>query len=222
MDGGFLNLDDFPILHEGPMLVMIDGEFISFHAEPHIINDTMMAPMFEALSLFGADISWDQETGTTTATSYDLTLLLTVGSETAVRNGRDVLLDAAPIHIDGIIFAPIGFIAEAFRFDVKWDAFGLTMFITTPDFIQAETPEIQIISRISGAVFAENHPGFYIGHVELSNIQFVTFHFMDELEELGFIFDEDASEERNLTTLKGNGRTIVLQPGAPYVVMIIE
>ncbi|MTV47720.1 MBL fold metallo-hydrolase [Heliobacillus mobilis] len=100
--------------------------------EPVTANGRTLVPMRRILESLGAQLSWDQPTQSVTATKDGVTILLTVGSKTAYKNGTPVTLDQAPLIVNGRTVVPARFVVEAFNGDVKWDDATRTVYIFSP------------------------------------------------------------------------------------------
>ncbi|MNV67167.1 hypothetical protein D3C71_1599540 [compost metagenome] len=88
-----------------------------------------MRAVFEAL---GAEVSWDQTTRTASGRKGSTTASVTIDSHTAVKNGKDYRLEAAPRLINSFTMVPVRFIAESFGAKVEWDGPNAAVRITIP------------------------------------------------------------------------------------------
>jgi len=84
--------------------------------------------IFESL---GAQVNWDANTSTITATKGASDARLSIGDPRATVNGRTVLLDAPAMILRGSTMVPLRFISEALGADVKWLDAAQTVSITT-------------------------------------------------------------------------------------------
>jgi hypothetical protein len=102
--------------------VVLDGKVLDFKGvEPQIIGGSTMVPMrviFEALDCV---MDWDASTKTVSASRGVKSMSLTVNHKTAVLNGKNVTLDAAPCIVNGSTLVPVRFVSEALGLEVKWD-----------------------------------------------------------------------------------------------------
>ncbi len=146
---------DMMLISENPMTeraeapqsisVLLNGDAIDFTddagnvVEPQIINSRTMVPMRKIFEVLGAEINWNGETGTVTATSEERVLTLQIGNEVAkileAEEERNITLDAAPTIVDGRTLVPVRFIAESLDLKVGWDASSRTVVIINPTFI---------------------------------------------------------------------------------------
>lgn len=101
--------------------VLNNGKKMEFDTNPIINNGTTLVPMRAIFEAFGMDVSWDDETRTVTAKNNSLIITLTVGSETADKNGEKITLNTAPVISNQRTMVPIRFIAESLGLDVSWN-----------------------------------------------------------------------------------------------------
>jgi hypothetical protein len=200
--------------------VMLNGVYLAFDEQPQVIGGRTMVPMRVIFEAMGAGVDWNGASQTVTSRKDGTTVELTVGQTAAYKDGALIALDAAPVVVGDRTLVPLRFVAESFGADVNWDAVNSIAVITTPDVNPAAAPEIGIIADIAGAAFAESTPGVYTGYVQALDVQYVTESFVSALTERGFALDEAASEQRRATVMTGNGKTMVVEPGAPYVITI--
>lgn len=120
-----LNVDgvdvDFPVSTQS----MKEGEKPgTTGSRAYVENGVTMVPLrFVSEQLF-ADVTWNGEKKQIIIVdpSKDITILLTLGSKTAIVNGKSVLMQIAPmVSPSGKTYVPIRFIAEALGAEVKWD-----------------------------------------------------------------------------------------------------
>ncbi|MDR1203987.1 MAG: copper amine oxidase N-terminal domain-containing protein [Peptococcaceae bacterium] len=200
--------------------VMLDGAYLAFDEPPRVVGGRTMVPMRVIFEAMGAGVDWDGASRTVTSRKGGTTVQLVVGRTAAYKDGALIALDAAPVVAGDRTLVPLRFIAESFGADVNWDAVNSIAVITTPNVNPAAAPEIGIIGDIAGAAFTESSPGVYVGYVQALDVQYVTESFVNALVERGFALDEAASEQRRATVMTGAGKTVVVEPGAPYVVTI--
>ncbi|QSZ28189.1 hypothetical protein ACETAC_04905 [Aceticella autotrophica] len=88
---------------------------------PFIENGRTMVPVRLFSENLGADVKWDDAAQTVTIQGQDVSVKLTIGKNEAVVNGKNKILDVAPVVLSGRTIVPLRFIVEAFGADVKWD-----------------------------------------------------------------------------------------------------
>lgn len=114
-----------------PITVTIDGQEVIFSDEPRLEAGAALVPMRAVFEQLNAKVAWDNDTRTVTANKAGKTVSLTIGSDTAKVNYKEVKLDAAPAIIQGSTFVPLRFIGEALGAQVEWDGTNRTIHITT-------------------------------------------------------------------------------------------
>lgn len=111
--------------------VLLDGEYLSFDQPPELINGRTMVPLRVIFEALGADIVWDGDTSTVTATRGEDTIVLTIGQTEAYVNGAAVTLDQPAVLVGGRTLVPVRFISESLGAAVEWDESNETVIITT-------------------------------------------------------------------------------------------
>lgn len=104
--------------------VEIDGAKVDYSAavQPVIKNDTTLVGLRAILEMLGAEVSWDEETRTVTATKDGINITLTIDSDKATVNGKEQKLLTAPQIINGSTMIPVRFISEQLGMNVDWDS----------------------------------------------------------------------------------------------------
>lgn len=102
--------------------VLLEGEKLEFSQEPVIVNGRTLVPLRAIFEALGADIDWNGDTKTVTATKESDTVKLTIDNSIAYKNSDSITLEAPPIIVNGNTMVPARFIAESFGLEVGWDA----------------------------------------------------------------------------------------------------
>ena len=111
--------------------VVFDDIEIGFETEPYIVNDRVLAPIKGVAYLLGVTTDWDDISKTATIENNHVTIKLTIGQRTAIVNGLNVELDAAPEVQNEIVMIPLRFISESFSAQVDWVDTSRTAIIYT-------------------------------------------------------------------------------------------
>lgn len=120
-----------PVSIEIPKLkVLLNGTVLTLNPNPVILNGRTMVPLRGIFEAMGADVTYDPADRTITGTRDSQTLFLTLGSNKALVNGREILLDVPPQLINDRSFVPARLIGESFGATVEWDGFGNRVLIT--------------------------------------------------------------------------------------------
>jgi hypothetical protein len=78
------------------------------------------------------DVTWDNATGTATLQLGDVKLALALNSNELDKNGEKVTMDVAPLLQNGRTYLPARFVAEAFGYEVAWDAYTNAVLVGPP------------------------------------------------------------------------------------------
>lgn len=98
-------------------------EEITFdEGQPYIEQSTTLIPAKAFLEGLEYELSWDAATSTLYASKGELSFELKRDQKQAMANGEEYLLNVAPKVVDGILYAPLRFLAENAGYRVGWDA----------------------------------------------------------------------------------------------------
>ena len=115
---------------EDVITVTIDGAVQNYNVNPVIIDGRTLVPMRAVFESLGAEVEWDGETRTVTGKSDKTEVTLVIDNKEAKVNGRLILLDVPAQLIDSSTMVPARFVADAFGYDVDWNAETKTVAIT--------------------------------------------------------------------------------------------
>jgi alkaline phosphatase len=105
-----------------PITLTIDGRPLATDVEPIMVNRTPMIPMRIVFESLGADVSWENATGTVVAVDGDMVVRVRVGERFAIVNENTVPLPEVARVENGRIFVPFALVEIAFDVDTKWDS----------------------------------------------------------------------------------------------------
>lgn len=120
-----------PAFAENDISVTLDGRKLSFDVPPQIINERTMVPLRAIFEALGADVNWDQASQTVTSSKDNITIRLTIDSNTMYVNGNTVLLDTPACVVNERTLVPVRAISEAFNTTVDWDNGTRTVIISS-------------------------------------------------------------------------------------------
>jgi uncharacterized protein YbaP (TraB family) len=101
----------------------LGDEKITFNeGQPYIEQATTLIPAKAFLEGLEYDLSWDAATSTLYASKGELSFELKRDQKQAMANGEGYSLNVAPKIVDGILYAPLRFLAENAGYRVGWDA----------------------------------------------------------------------------------------------------
>lgn len=109
--------------------VYLNGQSQTYNPAPVIQKGTTIVPMRAIFEQLGANIDWNGQTRTVTATKDDIIISLTIGETVAYVNGRQVALAIPSQTINGRTMVPLRFVSEALGATVKWDAKTWSIYI---------------------------------------------------------------------------------------------
>lgn len=104
-----------------PLKVFLNGTALPLDPAPFITNGRTLVPLRGVFEAMGIAVSYTSQNKTITARRDDQTLQLTLGSRTALMNGRRIALDVPPQIQNDRAFVPARFIAESFGAAVAWE-----------------------------------------------------------------------------------------------------
>ena len=107
---------------EGEIYVTVtfNGEELEFDVPPQIMNSRTMVPLRAIFEKMGAEVDWENDTQTVTATKGDTVVVLVIGDQFPTINGEVVEIDQPGVIVDSRTLAPLRFVAEAFGGEVDW------------------------------------------------------------------------------------------------------
>jgi Copper amine oxidase N-terminal domain len=99
--------------------VFVNGQRMSFDQPPVVQSGRVFVPLRGVFEQLGASVVYNS--GQINATGGGRTISLTIGSTTAVVNGKQQILDVAPFVVGDRTLVPLRFIAQALGAQVNWD-----------------------------------------------------------------------------------------------------
>ncbi|QUL54800.1 C40 family peptidase [Paenibacillus tritici] len=104
-----------------PISIYLDGQQLQPEARPLNISGTVLVPMRGLFEAQGAELSWNNISKTVNAVKGGTTLTYTLGSSTALLNGKTVELAVPGQLSQGYSMVPLRFISEALGSLVTWE-----------------------------------------------------------------------------------------------------
>lgn len=109
--------------------VKLNGEMLSFDAEPFIENDRVLIPLRGVMEELGAEVEWDGQTRTVSVAAEGVSIQLVIGENTAkvvktvdgIPAEETVELDVAAKLVNDRTFVPVRFVSETLGANVDWD-----------------------------------------------------------------------------------------------------
>lgn len=104
-----------------PITVSVDGRGVYFEEPPVLEDGRILVPLRAIFEALGAAVDWEEASRTITARVPDGQMRLTIGAQTAFRNGQEVMPDVPARVRNGRALVPVGLISEALGARVIWD-----------------------------------------------------------------------------------------------------
>ncbi|WP_253944888.1 stalk domain-containing protein [Paenibacillus sp. NEAU-GSW1] len=123
--------------------VYLNDEKLQLSSPPFVKDGVTFVPMRSIFTALGASVYWESKSQTIVGSKPGVTVTLTVGSKTAVINGKASKLEAAPIVKSGVTYVPARFVAESLDATVNWDARTNSVRIMTQAYEQQKEAEAQ-------------------------------------------------------------------------------
>ena len=117
------------VLYQVP--VYLNNQRIFFDVPPLFENGRVLVPLRKIFDSLQAQIKWDQDSKTVTATKNNKTVVLTVGKQNALIDGKVYSLDVPACIKDGRIMVPLRFVSSSLGANVKWRSKPPGVFITS-------------------------------------------------------------------------------------------
>ena len=111
-----------PTTAEGSSIkICVNGTFLYSDTTPVMDSGSVFVPIRFISEELGFEVEYLEETKTVHIIKGDRNIAITIGSNIAVVDGNEVLLDVKPFVKEGRTFVPLRFISEGFGEEVVWD-----------------------------------------------------------------------------------------------------
>lgn len=141
---------------EQTVKVIIDGEVQKLEVSPIIKNNRTLVPLRGIFEELGAKVTWEQKTQTITLEKLSSKVKLTIGSDVAVVNGKQLKLSEPAQLINNRTFVPLRFVAESLSGKVAWDQAKHTVNITTLEkLVMEKINKVQLDSYTTEVVISQ-------------------------------------------------------------------
>lgn len=108
-------------LPQNPVYVKLDGNYLGFEQPPVIEDGRTLVPMRFIFEQMGAEVNWNGETRSVTATKDGMTVTLAIDDANAAVNGSAATLDVPARLINDKTMIPLRFLSENLGYTVDWD-----------------------------------------------------------------------------------------------------
>ena len=106
---------------ETSITVLLNGEPVTFDAQPEILAGTTFVPLRSIFEQLGAEVEWNQQRQEALLTSGREEICLKVGSRVAIRNTEVSSLTDAPYLKEDRVMVPLRYLSESLGYDVTWN-----------------------------------------------------------------------------------------------------
>lgn len=101
--------------------ISCDGEILAFDVSPILQEDRVLVPVRIVAEKLGWEVGWDEDTQRVTVAGESRGIILQIGSQTAIMDGKELPLDVPAQKVrDMRTMVPVRFVAEALGADVDW------------------------------------------------------------------------------------------------------
>lgn len=120
----------YVVLTIGSADMEVNGMTHKLDAAPFIKDGRTLLPIRALIEALGGSVEWNATTKTATVMLGSRTIVLTIGSTTALVNGKAITLDVAPMIVKGRTFLPLRAVAENVGLDLAWEPVSRTISFT--------------------------------------------------------------------------------------------
>jgi hypothetical protein len=114
-----------------PVSLQVDGQKIQSDVSPVILQDRTLIPVRAVFEDMGATVTWDKIKRQARITTEDSVVVLTIGSNKAVVNGKTRYLDVPSLIVSDRTLIPVRFVGEQLGFDIGWKSKSRTVTISS-------------------------------------------------------------------------------------------
>lgn len=143
-----------------PVCLTVNGNYVNTQNHAYLKDGVTMVSLRDIGDIFGAEVSWNQNTATATAKLNNKTIAITKDKKTATVNGVSEKLSASAAIVKDRIFVPLRFLSENLGAKVSWNESTITADIkstgaTIPAHLKGNAPytkdELYWLSKIVSA-----------------------------------------------------------------------
>ena len=109
--------------------IEFNGNILGFDVPPIIEDGSTLVPMRFLFEQMGADVEWNSETQTATATLDNKAVTFSIDNVNARINNKPAKMDVPARLINGKTMVPLRFLSENMVYNVDWDADSRTAII---------------------------------------------------------------------------------------------
>ncbi|HWQ22148.1 MAG TPA: stalk domain-containing protein, partial [Clostridia bacterium] len=122
----------------GSGTMTVDGSTVSLDSPAVLREDRTLVPLRAIVEHLGGTVAWNAKTRQVTVKARGVTIVLTIGRNTATVNGKTCTIDpknakVVPVLSYSRTLLPLRFVAEQLGLEVAWDAGTRTITLTWTD-----------------------------------------------------------------------------------------
>lgn len=125
---------------EARIPIIVDDIEIFCDQPPVIVEDRTLVPLRAIFEALGAEVYWDNDARSVTATKEDTTIFLAIGSSVLYKNGEATYMDVPGQIINDRTMVPVRAVSESFGAKVYWDNDTRTVRVYTEAYAEPEEP----------------------------------------------------------------------------------
>ena len=118
------------ILTIGKKEALVFGEVKENDVAPQIVKDRTMLPIRFIAEALGANVEWNGNESKVTIVKDDIEIIIYIGSNEALVNGKKVKLDSPAFIENDRTYLPLRFVSENIGATVTWDGDNEVVTIT--------------------------------------------------------------------------------------------
>ena len=111
--------------------IEFNGNILGFDVPPIIEDGSTLVPMRFLFEQMGADVEWDSETQTATATLDNKAVTFSIDNVNARINNKPAKMDVPARLVNGKTMVPLRFLSDNMGYDVDWDADSRTAIVNS-------------------------------------------------------------------------------------------
>lgn len=114
------SVPDFSFANNNGISVYLDSKKIEFNVDPILKDGRVLVPMRKIFEELGSKVTWDSKTKSVSTIKNNKKMKLTIDNNTINVNGKDIIIDTAPILYKSHTLVPLRIISETYGLQVNW------------------------------------------------------------------------------------------------------
>ena len=126
----YIHIGDIGPAQNSAIRVFFNEKELVFDVPPYDVNGVTLFPVRTVLEEMGAAVKYESSLKTVTANKGETEVILIAGDALCAVNGQVTPIGQPAVIENGVLLAPLRFVAEAFGGSVVWDEESRTVYIT--------------------------------------------------------------------------------------------